>query len=80
MGFKSPNTNDAISILSRALIEVNSPYNDGITAFEIKKKLYTIKFVLDYELCRGATFAGEEEFLNECEQKMIWSILKNDIK
>lgn len=76
MGFQSPNTNNAISILSKALIEVNSPYNDGMTAFEIKKDLYKIKFFLEYELRRASTFAGEEEFLKECEQKMIWDTLK----
>ena len=75
MGFQSPNTNNAISILSKALIEVNSPYNDGMTAFEIKKDLYKIKFFLEYELRRASTFAGEEEFLKECEQKMMWDIL-----
>jgi hypothetical protein len=76
MGFKSPDTETALTILFKAIAEVNSPYNDGFTAFEIKKKLYTIKFALDYELRRASTFAGEEEFLKECEQKMIWSILK----
>jgi hypothetical protein len=75
MGFKSPNTNDAISILSRALIEVSSPYNDGMTAFEIKKDLYKIKFFLDEQLSKASTFSGEEEFLKECEQKKVWDIL-----
>jgi hypothetical protein len=75
MGFKSPNTNDAISILSRALIEVNSPYNDGMTAFEIKKDLYKIKFFLDEQLSKASKFSGEEEFLKECEQKRVWDIL-----
>ncbi len=76
MGFKSPDIETALTILFRAIGEVNSPYNDGFTAFEIKKKLYTVKFALDYELRRASTFSGEEEFLKECEQKMIWSILK----
>jgi hypothetical protein len=75
MGFKSPNTNDAINILSRALIEVNSPYNDGMTAFEIKKDLYKIKFFLDEQLSKASKFSGEEEFLKECEQKKVWDIL-----
>jgi hypothetical protein len=75
MGFKSPNTNDAISILSRALLEVNSPYNDGMTAFEIKKDLYKIKFFLDEQLSKASKFSGEEEFLKECEQKKVWDIL-----
>lgn len=75
MGFKSPDVETALTILFRAIGEVNSPYNDGFTAFEIKKKLHTVKFALDYELRRAATFAGEEEFLKECEQKMVWDIL-----
>lgn len=76
MGFQLPNTQSAISILSKALNEVNSPYNDGITAFEIKKDLYKIKFFLDQQLSKASKFQGEEEFLKECEQKMIWDTLK----
>lgn len=76
MGFKLPDTDGALSILYRAIGEINSPYNDGYTAFEIKKKLYKIKFALDYELQKASKFAGEEEFLKECEQKMVWDTLK----
>ena len=76
MGFKLPDTETALTILFKAIGEVNSPYNDGFTAFEIKKKLYTIKFALDYELQRAAKFSGEEEFLKECEQKIMWDTLK----
>jgi hypothetical protein len=76
MAFRAPDTDAALTILFRAIAEVNSPYNDGFTAFELKKKLYTVKFALEYELSRATTFAGEEEFLKECEQEMIWSILK----
>lgn len=75
MGFQSPDTNSAIGILSKALIEVNSPYNDGMTAFEIKKDLYKIKFFLDEQLSKASKFHGEEEFLKECEQKRVWDIL-----
>jgi hypothetical protein len=75
MGFKLPDTNSAISILSKALLEVNSPYNDGITSFEIKKDLYKIKFFLDEQLSKASKFQGEEEFLKECEQKKVWDIL-----
>ena len=76
MGYKSPDIETALTILFKAISEVNSPYNDGFTAFEIKKKLHTVKFALDYELRRATTFVGEEEFLKECEQKMIWDTLK----
>lgn len=75
MGFKLPDTNGAIGILSKALLEVNSPYNDGMTAFEIKKDLYKIKFFLDEQLSKASKFHGEEEFLKECEQKRMWDIL-----
>lgn len=76
MGFKLPDTDGAMSILHKALYEVNSPYNDGITAFEIKKDLYRIKFFLDEQLNKASKFYGEEEFLQECEQKKMWDILK----
>lgn len=41
--------------------ECSSPYNDGFIAFDIKKDLLKIKFLVDDLLEKTPTFAGEEE-------------------
>lgn len=45
--------------------EMCSPYNDGFTTFEIKKKLYEIKWEVDRFLEKAPTYVGEEEWLEE---------------
>ena len=45
--------------------ELSSPYNDGFTTFEIKKKLYEIKWAVDKQLERGPNHIGEPEWLEE---------------
>ena len=57
--------------------ECSSPYNDGFTAFELKKDLYQIKEILDTAISRSPTFYGEQEWLKAQEQKRIIKILKS---
>jgi hypothetical protein len=57
--------------------ECSSPYNDGYTAFEIKKELYEIKFIIDQVLKNSPTFSGEDEWLTEQEKKRIIKHLKS---
>ena len=57
-------------------VELNSPYNDGFTTFEIKKDLYKLKWMLDAIMKDAPTFSGEDEFLKEHEQKVMWRTLK----
>ena len=57
--------------------ECSSSYNDGFTAFELKKDLYQIKEILDKAIARSPTFYGEQEWLTEQEQKRIIKILKS---
>jgi hypothetical protein len=57
--------------------ECSSPYNEGFTAFELKKDLYQIKEILDKAISRSPTFYGEEEWLTEQEKKRIIKILKS---
>lgn len=45
--------------------ECSSPRNDGFTAFEVKKELLEIKFLLDDLLADCPTFSGEEEIHHE---------------
>jgi hypothetical protein len=57
--------------------ECSSPYNDGFTAFELKKDLYQIKEILDTAISRSPTFYGEQEWLTAQEQQRIIKILKS---
>jgi len=57
--------------------ECQSPYNEGFTAFELKKDLYELKFALDEAIKKSPTFYGEEEWLTEQEKKRIIKILKS---
>ena len=45
--------------------ELRSSYNDGFTTFEIKKKLYEIKWAVDKQLESGPNHVGEPEWLKE---------------
>lgn len=64
-----------ISALSR---ECSSTYNDGFTAFEFKKDLYQIKFMIDQALKMAPDFGDmEQQWLTEQEKKRIIKILKS---
>ena len=58
-------------------VELHSKYNDGFNQFEIKKDLYKLKWLVDEILKGSSTFSGEEEFLKENEQRVMWQTLKN---
>jgi len=52
--------------------ECRHPRNDGFTQFEIKKDLIEIEFLLKDLLETCPTFAGEEEWLQEClDQRLL---------
>jgi len=57
--------------------EASSRYNDGFTAFEIKKDLYQLKWQIDQALADCSNFSGEDEWLHEQEQERIINILKS---
>jgi ABC-type phosphate transport system auxiliary subunit len=64
-----------VNSLSR---ECSSAYNDGFTAFELKKDLYQIKQLLDDALDRSPNFGQlEQDWLTEQEKKRIINILKS---
>ena len=78
MGFKhSWDVADIAGQLQRLSRECSSPFNDGITAFELKKDLYQIKFIIDDALKTTPEFSGEQEWLTEQEKKRIIKILKS---
>lgn len=76
MGFRKPmDYNSVHHQIYMAGVELQSKYNDGFTQFEIKKDLYKIKWLVDEILKDSSTFAGEDEFLQEHEQKVMWRTL-----
>jgi vancomycin permeability regulator SanA len=56
-------------------VELNSPRNDGFVAFEIKKDLYRLKFLLDQILKDSPEFVGEDEFLKQQSKQQMWRAL-----
>jgi hypothetical protein len=77
MGFRKPMDYNSVNHqIYMSGVELNSPYNDGFTTFEIKKDLYKLKWMLDAIIKDSPTFSGEDEFLKEHEQKVMWKRLK----
>jgi hypothetical protein len=77
MGFKKDWDVSSVSQqIYRMARECSSPYNDGFTAFEIKKELHEIKFIIDRAMKDLPSFSGEEEWLTEQEKKRVINILK----
>lgn len=66
--------------LRAAFRECISPYNDGFVTWGIKQDLYQLKWMLDEMLKECPTYAPEQEWLKEQEQKKIIRYLKNDIQ
>jgi len=78
VGFRhSWNVADIASQLHRLARECSSTQNDGFTAFELKKDLYQIKFIIDEALYTAPEFSGEQEWLTEQEKKRIIKLLKS---
>ena len=76
MGFRKPMDYNSVSHqIYIAGVELNSPRNDGFTSFEIKKDLHKLKWLIDEIMADSPTFAGEEEFLKEHDQKKMWRTL-----
>jgi hypothetical protein len=66
MGFnKSWDATAICTQLRRMASECKSPYNDGFTAFEIKKDLLEVKHCLEDLLEVCPQFSGEEEIHHE---------------
>lgn len=77
MRFRTPlDSNSIRHQIHIAGVEINDSRNDGFTQFEIKKELYLIKQLVDKVLERSPRFIGEEDFLDEIEQREIINILK----
>jgi vancomycin permeability regulator SanA len=76
MGFRKPMDYNSVSHqIYIAGVELNSPRNDGYVAFEIKKDLYRLKFLLDQILKDSPEFVGEPEFLEQQSKQQMWKAL-----
>ena len=76
MGFRKPmDYNSVHHQIYMAGVEMTSPYNDGWNQWAIKQELYKIKWLVDAILNDSDRFSGEEEFLKEHEQKVMWRTL-----
>jgi hypothetical protein len=76
MGFRKPMDYNSVSHqIYIAGVELNSPRNDGYVAFEIKKDLYRLKFLLDEILKDSPEFVGEPEFLEQQSKRQMWKAL-----
>jgi hypothetical protein len=77
MGFRKPmDYNSVYHQIYMAGVELHSPYNDGYTQWAIKQDLYRIKWLVDNILKDSPTFSGEEEFLKDHEQHVMWKTLQ----
>lgn len=78
MGFRKPmDYNSVHHQVYMAGVELHSNYNDGYTQWAIKQDLYRIKWLVDNILKDSPAFSGEEEFLKEHEQVVMWRTLKS---
>jgi hypothetical protein len=72
MGFRQPDLASARKAIQTALIEIQSPYNDGWTQSSCKQELYMLKCWLEDKYKTLPTFVGEEEW----EQQRLIELLK----
>lgn len=79
MGFKkSWDVADIASQVHSLSRNCSSSYTDGFTAFECKKDLYQLKYLIDQALKDAPDFGHlEESWLKDLEQKRIIKILKS---
>jgi hypothetical protein len=66
--------------INSALRECTSHYNDGFSQWEIKKELYTIKWLVDDALKKCPNFSLEDEWIREQSKERLIKILKDDIQ
>lgn len=77
MGFRKPMDFNAVyHQIYMTGVEVMSSRNDGFTAWELKKDLHQLKSLIDVILNESPTFADEQQWLDEQEQKKLVRILQ----
>ena len=53
-------------------------YMDGFTTWGCKKDLYEILWYVEKALDECDTYSNEDDFLEEHEKELMWSILKGE--
>ena len=77
MGFvKRWDVDDIQRQINACAAQVQSPYNDGFTAWYCKQDLLRVKYQIDELLRTAPQFAGESEFVEELEKTIVWKRLK----
>ena len=77
MGFvKRWDVDDIQRQIKACAAQVQSPYNDGFTAWYCKQDLLRVKYQIDELLRTAPQFAGEQEFIEELEKTIVWKRLK----
>ena len=55
-------------------------YMDGFTTWGCKKDLYEVLWYVEKALDECDTYSNEDDFIEEHEKELMWSILKGDKK
>jgi hypothetical protein len=55
-------------------------YMDGFTTWGCKKDLYEILWYVEKALDECDTYSNEDDFIEEHDKELMWSILKGDKK
>jgi len=80
MGYKtSYDIVRALNEIRAAAYECGNSRTDGFVAWGIKQDLYQVKWMLDDLLKDCPSFAPEQEWVREQEQKKIIKILSNEM-
>ena len=80
MGYKtSYDIVRALNEIRLAAYECGNSRTDGFVAWGIKQDLYQVKWMLDDLLKDCPSFAPEQEWVREQEQKKIIKILSNEM-
>lgn len=65
------------AFLRKQALQLNSPYNDGFTTWQIKKDLYSTQELLDDILKNAPTYADEEQWLADRKMKKAFDKMGN---
>ena len=77
MGFRKPMDYNSVSHqIYMTGVEICDSRNDGFTSLYLKQDLYKLKWLIDEIMRDSPTFIGEDEFIKEHEQKVMWRRLK----
>ena len=71
------NTDKILNDIYLMGLHATDPRATGWETWPIKQDLYKIKWLVDQQLAKCSTFAGEQEFLDEHEKEEMMKVLKS---